>query len=98
MKEMKEKILCSAIWYDDGKAHVHQPKNIKAGYVICGMRHHNCIALHTLLTGKVTNASNVQGFITDKDRFVDRNEAGEIAFKAMQVPKRNNLLYSEDLY
>jgi len=95
---MKEKILCAAIWYDDGKEYFHQPQNIKTGYVICGVRHNNCISLHSSLTGLKTNASNVQGFVTDKNRFVDRNEGADIAFKAAQIDKHRNLLYSEDLY
>ena len=40
-----ERILCAAIWYNDGKKHVHQPINIETGFVICGRRHHNCIGI-----------------------------------------------------
>ena len=41
---------------------------------------------------------NSMRFVTDKNRFVDRNEGAEIAFKAAQIDKHRNLLYSEDLY
>lgn len=37
-----EYIICSAIHFDDGKEYVHQPKNIKSGFVVTGRRHHNC--------------------------------------------------------
>jgi len=39
---MKEYILCAAIWCNDGKKHVHQPRNVPKGFVIGGRRHHNC--------------------------------------------------------
>ncbi len=31
-----ERIICPAIWIDDGKKYKDQPKNIKSGYVIFG--------------------------------------------------------------
>jgi hypothetical protein len=96
-----EKILCAAIWYKDEKPYLHQPKNIKSGYVMCGRRHRNIIALNKQLTGKNTYLSNsVQGFITSKDRFVDRVEGNEIAISAAQVfgNMQGDELISEDLY
>jgi hypothetical protein len=41
-----------------------------------------------------------QGFITSKNRFVDRKEGAEIALKSGQVSelKYGPSLYSEDLY
>ena len=103
-----ERILCAAIWYKDDKPHIHQPKNIESGYVMCGRRHHNIITLHFDLSGKSTKRSDIQGFITDTDRFVDRYEGGQIAFKSGQIQWTNDKpitepliseeLYSEDLY
>ena len=47
-----EYILCSAIWIDDGvTTYVHQPKNIKQGFVVAGRRHHNCITTLAMLQG-----------------------------------------------
>ena len=40
----KEYIICSAIWFRDGKKYEMQPKNIESGFVISGRRHHNCYA------------------------------------------------------
>lgn len=99
-------IICAAVWYDDGKEHVHQPKNIKSGFVVCGRRHHNCFITSFILNGEQSVQTKVkdedwvikQGFITSDDRFVDRKEAGQIAFDAGQIKKMTKRLFSEDLY
>jgi hypothetical protein len=39
-----------------------------------------------------------QGFLTNTDRFVDRKEAGQIAFDAGQIKEETKRLFSEDLY
>lgn len=98
-----EKILCAAIWYDDGKFYEAQPVNIKQGYVMCGRRHHNIILLRFSLTGEETYTRKGQGFLTDKDRFVNREEAYRIAKDAGQLllgdyQKEPYMLTSEDLY
>jgi len=102
---VKEYIICSAIWFKDGNTHEHQPKNINSGFVICGRRHHNCyITAHILLNTESlewTELDNtaIQGFLTNTDRFVDRDEAFEIAKNVGQVKsKKKKLLFSEDLY
>lgn len=101
----KEYILCAANHYDDGKEHVHQPKNIKTGFVTCGRRHHNCISTYALIVGfpydengiKLMNTEE-QGFLTNENRFVSREEAGRIAFAAGQTEELIEKLHSEDLY
>jgi hypothetical protein len=95
---MREYILCAANYYDDGKEYVHQPKNITTGYVWCGRRHHNIINLRGELLGLPTHGDVIQGFLTSSDRFVDREEAAEIAFKSGQIDNSIKTLYSEDLY
>ena len=99
----KEYILCAANYYDDGKEHPHQPKNIKTGYVICGRRHHNIFVIPYILYGGNVDKcpeDTEQGFITNLDRFVDRIEGKDIAIAAEQVDadKVGRRLYSEDLY
>lgn len=103
----KEYILCSAIYYDDGKEHVHQPKNITIGIVVAGRRHHNCITTLSSLIGadydKKLAGRDGQGFITNTDRFVSRKEAYVIAKEAGQLlhnmhDKTNLILVSEDLW
>ena len=99
--EVKERILCAAIWYKDGNKHLHQPKNIEEGYVMCGRRHNNIITLYYDLTGKMTRReTSIQGFITSSDRFVDRLEGNSIAIAAGQTKynKEGEELISEDLY
>lgn len=104
-------IICSAIWFNDGKKHNHQPKNIEQGFVVAGRRHHNCYSSFqsigkalgydkTLVVKKgiPLEEKETQGFITNTDLFVDRNRAGKIAFLAGQTKELKTRLYSEDLY
>lgn len=95
---MKEYLLCAAIHYDDGIEHVHQPKNVKTGIVVCGRRHHNIIASVFDLSGRKTFSENEQGFVTSHDRFVTREQGAFIAYEAGQIKEPKKTLYSEDLY
>ena len=100
---MKEYILCAAVLFKDGKYHEHQPINIDTGIVICGHRHHNCLFTAWALKKGLTSLSearnkNVQGFLTSTNKFINRKEAGEIAFKAKQIANPTDCLFSEDLY
>lgn len=96
-----EHILCSAIWFDDGKEYIFQPYNIKTGLVLCGWRH-GCI--FPQIGGLVKERQELgiyekeQGFLTNLNRFVDREEAAIIALKAGQITEEIKRLYSEDLY
>ena len=93
-----EYILCAAIYYADGKARVHQPKNINSGIVVCGRRHHNCLAIMSEFLEKPNRTKIIQGFLTNTDRFVDRQEAAKIALEAGQVDSDLSRLVSEDVY
>ena len=103
-------VICAANYYDDGIKHEHQPKNISNGFVTCGRRHHNCISTFAQIVGfpyspeaeKIRN-TEVQGFITNTNMFVDRKEALIIATQAKQlihdVKLDSNIgLTSEDIY
>lgn len=112
----EEYILCAAIHFDDGNKYVHQPKNIQSGYVLCGRRHHNIYAVLAGITGndrKRLEYEQCQGFITNLDRFVDREEGYLIALNAKQIKdieiepelqrifpdrEKKRLLISEHLY
>ncbi len=105
----KEFILCAANYYDDGIENTHSCKNIKTGFVICGRRHHNCIATFAKMVGFPYDENGIklmqteqQGFITNTDRWVDRLEALKIAKEANQlITEEGNEklgLFSEDLY
>lgn len=102
LAEVPEYLLCSAIWFDDGiDTYVHQPRNIKTGYVVCGRRHHNCFTTVAMLQGvrKERNTKDeVQGFLTNKDRFVDRYEAAKIALASGQIKEPTERLFSEDVW
>ena len=107
---MIEKILCAAIWYKEipikkNIEHNVRPINIAYGLVFCGLRHPQCMYTMCAVTGlrSVENAEDgvgeeVQGFLTNKNRFVDREEAAKIAFDAGQINQEINRLHSEDLY
>jgi hypothetical protein len=92
-------ILCSAIWIDEEKIYVHQPKNIKNGFVVCGRWHHNCIGLLFELTSKgLLGRVYIQGFLTSDDMFVTREESANIAFDCGQISEETIKLFSEDIY
>jgi hypothetical protein len=96
----KQYIICSAIWFNDGNEHVHQPKNIKTGFVIAGRRHHNCyITLDIILKLADPNIDKLaisnklseretQGFITSDNLFVNRREAYVVAKNSGQIIER----------
>ena len=102
-------VLCAAVWFDDGKVYDGQPVNIESGFVVPGHRHFNVYsALLAFLKflgrdekeiEKFLGIEKVQGFLTSKNRFVDRKEAYKIALQAGQVEgKEREKLFSEDLY
>jgi len=101
-----EYVICSAIHFKDGKKYEHQPNNINSGFVVCGRRHHNCYITTYILNGNesISNRMNeangkaIQGFLTSKDRFIDRKEAAILATERNQIEKYTNCLFSEDLY
>lgn len=96
---MKEKILCAAIHYKDGIKYHQQPRNIESGIVFCGFRHGVIFEQVAALNGnKKLCFDGDQGFLTNKNRFVDRNKAAQIAFRAGQISDKRPGLFSEDLY
>lgn len=102
---MKEYILCAAIWYEDLESQRFLPVNITNGIVVCGLRHAHCIdimftvaELRTVRLSPDGVGKNTQGFLTNLNRFVTREEAAKIAFEAGQIQKEKKKLFSEDLY
>lgn len=106
-----ERILCAAIWYRDLELKVdipdnRNPYNINEGAVICGHRHPHCMWTMCALTGLSSPecGRNIQGFLTNCNRFVTRTEAAEIGWIAGQLrdkPYRDGEwleVYSEDFY
>jgi len=107
-----EYIICAANYYNDGNKHIYSPHNLETGFVITGRRHRNCCRIFDMTTGfyksgeaNYIKQTEIKGFITNKNRFVDRKEAYSIAFAADQIigPNKgyaeNEIgLTSEDLY
>lgn len=102
MKLNSEKIICSAIWYKDLETAFYRPYNIEKGIVLAGHRHTHCLAQLWALTGlkQCEAGEEIQGFLTNKNKFVDRGEGAKIALKSGQITKLKygTILYSEDLY
>jgi hypothetical protein len=102
--QAKEYILCAATWYKELETAVHSPKNVDRGVVLCGYGHSHMVSQLVALTGKRQPevGKYVQGFLTSKNRFVDRTEGRRIATKADQLHGRNvstgNELFSEDIW
>ena len=107
---MQERIYSAAIWYKDltipGSIGLSNAPDM-LGLVIKGHRHADIIYTVYILIGKRTCTNGVdctgeheQGFVTNKGRFVDRQEAMLIARAAGQVisDTTSDTLYSEDLY
>lgn len=103
-----EYILCAAIWYkelylkrpDVLEHRGFRPYNLHKGIVFSGWRHPNCLYQMVAITGLKNHEAgeSVQGFLTNKNRFVDREEAAIIAANAQQIRERKETLFSEDLY
>jgi hypothetical protein len=112
--DKKEYIICSAVWYKDlplVKPEILEPRgfrpyNVDRGVVMSGWRHMNCIYQMCAITGlrdiPAQVGESIQGFLTNTNRFVDREEGYNIAELANQLNDRprggGRTLYSEDLY
>lgn len=93
---MEEFIICAAIKHED------------TGKIFYGHRHYHCLEASngelswTLNRQQIMKINRIQGFITNTNRFVNREEALIIALKNNQVLDKNEIrgskLYSEDLY
>jgi len=104
------RIICSANHYRDSRVHVHQPRNIATGFVVCGRRHHNCINTFTQIVSfpyseqaLTIKRTETQGFLTNTNLFVDRKLALLIALHAKQLIHSKYIdpnvgLTSEDIY
>lgn len=105
-----ETIICSSIWYKDLELkkpqvlepHNYRPNNCDKGVVLSGWRHVNCLYQMVAIYGIRNHEAgeSIQGFLTNKNRFVDRVEGAKIALACGQVKKLEygTILYSEDLY
>jgi len=96
-----ETILTAAIWFKDLPTGLHNPANITSGLVLCGYRHVHIVSQMAVLQNKsfADCGEYVNGFLTNKGRFVDRKEAARIFVENGGVlGYSKDELYSEDLY
>jgi hypothetical protein len=106
-----ERIYSAAIWYKDLKTvNNKNPVNITQGIVVKGHRHAdiietvwNLLGLRTIENGEKAVGKTEQGFVTNQNRYVNRKEAYEIAYKAYQLgleyaDREKGTLYSKDIY
>lgn len=100
-----EKIICAAIHVKHNQQHAGQPVNIETGFVVCGRRHDACHTTIAILNPSFLKllTSGDNGFVTTKNKFVDRKEGYVIAKDAGQLlhnyhDSTNLILTSEDLW
>ena len=89
---MKEQIICAAVKYDTGHAYPAM-EQYGTGFVIAGFEHlivKNVASIFRLRD----DIPRTEGFITTKNRFVDRREAAKIAYESGQIEKPTDILYS----
>ena len=84
-EKTKEKILCAAIWLKDDKQYVFQPRNIARGIVLCGYRHGSIIGQMEAMGYNLSADNQVQGFLTSKNRFLNRVEVRNLILKTGQL-------------
>jgi len=96
-----EYIMCAANYYDDGEDYLYQPYNIDKGFVVCGWRHACCGSTYLATNKDVVRWDNcVQGFLTTKNRFLNRHDALLLVMLNGQLtkPTIGGELTSEDLW
>jgi hypothetical protein len=96
----KEYIMCAANHYDDDKDHPYQPYNIDKGFIICGWRHPCCGFSYLGANEEAKQWDNcIQGFLTNKNRFLTRDESIPVAKLSKQIPQNfKGTLTSEDMW
>ena len=79
-----ERILKAAIHFENKVQWTITVKNLDTGIVVNGYSHSDCI--HNAITKRVSvKLPQTEGFITNENRFVNREEAWGIALAAKQI-------------
>lgn len=89
-RQNREIVICAAVVAEDGR-------------IFRGHRHNNCLALMAELKLHQRKDHEAQGFITSRNRYVDRKEGMKLQLaagikSADPAGYQGNELYSEDLY
>lgn len=104
-----ERILCAANWYPNlefssdkrpPQLIYYLPVNVDKGVVFCAHRHLQCVWQMIMIFGlrQAEAGEERSGFLTNTNRWVDRNEAAIIAKNANQLLHPSTYLFSEDIY
>lgn len=96
-----EYVMCAANYYNDGKDHMFQPYNIDKGFIVCGWRHSCCGMTYLALNKEAKCWDNCeQGFLTTKNRFLNREDALKLVKETGQLKGNimGGVLTSEDLW
>ena len=83
-----EYVMCAAVHYDDGNEYAHQPFNIETGLVIGSWRHASAMQICRFFgipNNRKATAIITQGFWTNKNRFLTREEAFDLVNKNGQL-------------
>jgi hypothetical protein len=102
----REYIIAAAVYINDGNDYLFKPYNIDKGYVLSGWRHACIWETLKATTGKVQhefgkmNVDWIDGFLTNKNRFLNRKESFDLVSKNEQLTKPliGSELTSEDLW
>lgn len=76
----------------------HAAVSAPSGRLYLGKSHAECFKIAGKFEDQMSSAARNQGFMTTRDRFVDRFEAAAIAFKAGQITNKVEILFSENLW
>lgn len=79
------------------------PKDSKYPQIVCGKRYCDCFEWMFKHQVEYDKTTQIQGFLTEDNRFVDRYEAMDIAFEEKQLLNRGDYkigkpLFSEDVW
>jgi len=96
-----EYVMCSANWIDDDIDYSHKPYNIDKGLVFGGIRHGSIFEMtQRIYPHDEYGNKTIQGFLTTKNRFLNREDALELVKSNGQLKKEllGSELQSEDLW
>lgn len=88
-----EYVMAAAVWINDGNDAYFCPFNIDKGYVVSGWRHVQCWGSIWAITGKRQcefgrkGVNWEDGFLTTKNRFLNRTEALALVIENGQLVK-----------
>lgn len=76
----------------------HAAVKSKDGEIFIGKHHAECFHKGFDKKIKMSSKADDQGFVTNRNRFVDRQEGAKIALDSGQIDRKTTILFSEDLW